>query len=67
MLGTYFKAPDRIDTNWYLIGSIITFGVIILALSVLSNTLTDFTKNSALDFMQGFKYLYIPFSPGAIP
>ena len=67
ILGTYFKAKDTIDTTWYLIGSIITFGVIILALSVLSNTLTNFTKNSALDFMQGFKYLYIPFLPGAIP
>ena len=67
ILGTYFKAKDTIDTTWYLIGSIITFGVIILALSVLSNTLTNFTKNSALDFMQGFKYLYIPFLPGATP
>jgi len=67
ILGTYFKAKDTIDTNWYLIGSIITFGVIILALSVLSNTLTNFTKHSALPFLPGFKYLYIPFLPGATP
>jgi formate hydrogenlyase subunit 3/multisubunit Na+/H+ antiporter MnhD subunit len=67
IFGQHFNLSNKTTTNWYLIAPIITFGITIVMLSTFSIPLSNLLKQSALLFIQGFRYLKLPSFTGGTP